>query len=558
MSAEPLHLLGEAAWWSAMAIVLVLVLRRPFIRGFGIRVAVLLWLLVPLATIAAVLPARTAIDPAAPGPATVLQLYGAPTMRPVAAEAAAPDYELAAVVMGLWLAGFAASVLLLAWRQLRFRRSLGPLDPIRARVRQSGSALAGPLVLGLARPVVVVPPNFRQRFDRRARRLMLAHEFAHLRRCDPLWNAVAAAMRCVFWFNPLVHWGARRFRRDQELACDAYVLAQRRRERKAYARTLLAVEPSPGSASALAFGPHPLEERIRMIAENADPSGARATLGRGAAALLCLALAAAAWASNPRADVATASAAGSDVERFAVDVEVMVDGRSEAGSLTVQGDVAIAPFEGNPRVLAERTLSFEHAAPESGWSADVTVERIADDRFRIAAEISRNGELVSTPTMITAAESPAFVETADPETGRPAYRLSFTPRPVSALEASAVGGRAGESAMLFVTIDGSSVARWVEWPGPGREPVSLNFHYSGEPEPWQARFVVERFEGDQVGLCLEELAHPALQEDSRKPCMRIDATQNESAYMFGSLGESGPRFRIDVIPDKHGGDSASG
>ena len=558
MSAEGLAWLAQSVWWGTIALLLVLVLRRLFIRGFGVRAAVLLWLLVPLASLAALLPARTVTDPGPPGSATVLQLSGAPSMRPVAAEAAAPAHDLAAVVLGFWLIGVAASALLLAWRQLRFRRALGPLCPVRNRVRQSGTALAGPLVLGLVRPVVVLPTDFRQRFGRRARRLMLAHEFAHLRRCDPLWNVVAAALRCAFWFNPLVHWGARRFRRDQELACDAHVLARRRRERKAYARTLLAIEPLPGSASALAFGPHPLEERIRMIAMNAYPSAARAMLGRGTAVLLAAALAAVAWASNPRADVATASGAGSDVERFAVDVEVTVDGRSEAGSLTVAGDVAVVRPEGRPRLLAERTLTFEHEAAESGWSADVTVERIAVDRFRIAAEISRNGELVSTPTMIVGSESPAFVETADPDTGRPAYRLSFTPRPVPALEASAAGGRPGESAMLFVTIDGSSVARWVEWPAPDRGSVSLDFVYSGRPDPWQARFAVERIDGGQVQLCLEELAHPALQADSRKPCMRVDAMQNENAYMFGSLGESGPRFRIDVVPDQHVGDSASG
>jgi beta-lactamase regulating signal transducer with metallopeptidase domain len=444
MSAEPLMLLGQSAWWSTIALLLVLVLRRPFIRGFGVRAAVLLWLLVPLASLAALLPARTVTGDGPPGSATVLQLAGAPFMQPVATRAALQGQDLAPVVLVLWSGGVAVFATLLAWRQRRLRRVLGPLDRVRGPLSRARRPLAGPLVLGFVRPVIVVPPDFRQRFDRRARRLMLAHEFMHLRRHDPLWNAAAAALRCAFWFNPLVHWGAVRFRRDQELVCDACVLQARRHERKTYARALLALEAESASSAALAFGPHPLKERIRMIATNAYPSAARAMLGRGTAVLLAAALAAVAWASNPQVSGEPLGDRGSQGERFAVDVEVTVDGRTGVGSLTVQGDVAIVSFESRPRMLAERMLTLEHEAPDEGWSAVVTVERITDDRFRIAAEISRNGDLVSTPIMIVAAGSPAFVKTADPETGRPAYRLSFTPRPVSALEASAVGARPGE------------------------------------------------------------------------------------------------------------------
>ncbi|MGK7296224.1 MAG: M56 family metallopeptidase [Candidatus Wenzhouxiangella sp. M2_3B_020] len=552
MSTESLQWLGQAAWWSAIAILVVLVLRQPFIRGFGIRAAMPLWLLVPLAMIGALLPARTVTDTGSSASVVVLQLSGAPTMRPVAAETVLPVQDLAPVVLGSWLAGVVATVLLLTCRQRRFRLALGPLHPIRGRLRRSGRALAGPLVLGLLRPVVIVPPDFWQRFDRRARRLMLAHEFTHLRRCDPFWNAFAAAMQCVFWFNPLVHWGAARFRRDQELACDACVLEGRPGERKTYAYALLALESTLGPSSALAFGHHPLKERIRMMATSSYPSAARATLGQGTTALLAVALAAAAWASNPRAGDEPIVETGSTGERFAVDVEVTVDGRTEAGSLTMEGDVAIAPYQGKPRMLAEQKLSFEHEAPESGWSADVTVERIAEDRFEIAAEISRNGELVSTPRMITAAESPAFVETADAETGQIAYRLSFTPTLIPG-EADSARERTSPVGMLVLILDGDAVVRWVEWPSIDGDPLRLSFDHSGRPETWSAQLLVQRIAQEKVELCLDDVAHPKLRAAFKRHCMELDPDRLDRSYMKGELGEDGIGFRLEVLQDQAAG-----
>ena len=49
---------------------------------------------------------------------------------------------------------------------------------------------------------------------------------AHIKRFD-LWAALALlCFRALHWYNPLVHYAARRVSIDQEAACDAFSLAR--------------------------------------------------------------------------------------------------------------------------------------------------------------------------------------------------------------------------------------------------------------------------------------------------------------------------------------------
>jgi hypothetical protein len=50
------------------------------------------------------------------------------------------------------------------------------------------------------------------------------HELAHLRRHDPLTQAIAQLARALHWFNPLAWLAVRCLRVEQERACDDYVL----------------------------------------------------------------------------------------------------------------------------------------------------------------------------------------------------------------------------------------------------------------------------------------------------------------------------------------------
>lgn len=132
-----------------------------------------------------------------------------------------------------------------------------------------GRGEAGPAVVGFFRPRIVTPSDFADRFNPLEQKLVLAHENIHLERHDTRINAAVALARCVCWFNPMVHVGARMLRIDQEMSCDAAVVERRPRTRRAYAETLLktqlAARPLPVGCYWPPAAVHPLTERVGML-----------------------------------------------------------------------------------------------------------------------------------------------------------------------------------------------------------------------------------------------------------------------------------------------------
>jgi TonB family protein len=294
---------------SSVSIALVLLLRRPLRKAFGARVAYGAWGLVPVTMFAVMLPAAT--TPPAGGALVVM-----PVALPVFAQTA-PDILDAGTALGAaWLLGAVLCAGGLAVQQWRFRRALGRLTVCPGGVHESEREVEGlPATFGLWSPRVVVPPGFESRFDAAQRELMLAHERAHVRRGDMQANAVAALLRCLFWFNPLLHLAAPRFRHDQELACDATVLAQRPQARRRYGEALLqaqlATQASPLGCH-FGFG-HPLKERIAMLGE-AVPSTSRRVAGAAFVALIVAGAGFTAWAAQPPQQAPEATAGGKGIE----------------------------------------------------------------------------------------------------------------------------------------------------------------------------------------------------------------------------------------------------
>ncbi|MBW8312062.1 MAG: TonB family protein, partial [Rhizobium sp.] len=196
----------------------------------------------------------------------------------------------------LWRAGALATALGCAARQWRFHRQLRARD---ASEDDDGAPL-GPAVIGLWRPRLVLPADFSRRYSPEEQALVLEHERQHLRRGDLPAQALCSLLRCVFWFNPLLHLAAARFRFDQELACDAAVLARHPDARRRYGEVMLKTQLADFG---LPLGchwqsSHPLKERIAML-KLPLPSAGRA---RVASALIAASMALAtfaAWAVQP-------------------------------------------------------------------------------------------------------------------------------------------------------------------------------------------------------------------------------------------------------------------
>jgi TonB family protein len=353
MSALLLAALLRANLAAGAAVLLILVLRRPVRHRFGALAAYALWLVAPICAAASLLPVEAPPEALAP----VVRLVSAATTAATPLVRQAPD--LAAILVVAWLAGVTATFSLLAWRQARFVRSLGRLIPSRTdhsllRAERQGF---GPAVIGALRPRIVTPSDFEQLFEPEARDLILAHERVHLARGDAPINALAAALQCAGWFNPLVHLGVRLMQVDQEIACDAAVLARHPQARRIYAETLLNTlllsRPAPLACHWPATGQHPLMERVTMLnsssvspvrkAVGAALVGGLALLGAGAVASLSACAAKPAeqamitrpvWTEKPTgadmlryypADAAKAGAGG----RAAISCGIAKDGRLE-------------------------------------------------------------------------------------------------------------------------------------------------------------------------------------------------------------------------------------
>jgi uncharacterized protein (TIGR03435 family) len=130
--------------------------------------------------------------------------------------------------LAAWACGFAAIafIRLRGWLHVRAIARCGvPVDlglPVEARL---GPGLLEPGVVGLWRPVLLLPAGIEQRLDPRQLEAILAHELAHIRRRDNWTAAAHMFVEAVFWFHPLVWWIGARLVEERERACDEAVLA---------------------------------------------------------------------------------------------------------------------------------------------------------------------------------------------------------------------------------------------------------------------------------------------------------------------------------------------
>jgi uncharacterized protein (TIGR03435 family) len=135
----------------------------------------------------------------------------------------------ALAIFGVWACGFLSVGLIRfhGWRRIRAAvRSSVPVDiatvdiPIR-----SSPGLLEPGVVGLFRPVLLLPAGIAGRLKPCQLEAVLAHELCHVRRRDNWTAAIHMVVEAVFWFHPLVWWIGARLVEERERACDETVLS---------------------------------------------------------------------------------------------------------------------------------------------------------------------------------------------------------------------------------------------------------------------------------------------------------------------------------------------
>lgn len=167
-----------------------------------------------------------------------------------------------------------------------------------------------PGLVGIFRPVIVMPRGIAEALSASEMRAVLAHELSHLSRRDNLWASIQMLVEMLFWFHPLVWWVGARLVAERERACDQAVLDTGNAPR-IYAEGILKIcrfhlTPSPACVAGVSGGS--LKARVGAIMSNPrsdDADGGRILLlaGLGMATLM-LPLVAGAPGSAPVSDLA--------------------------------------------------------------------------------------------------------------------------------------------------------------------------------------------------------------------------------------------------------------
>jgi uncharacterized protein (TIGR03435 family) len=140
--------------------------------------------------------------------------------------------SFALALFGVWISGALAMtvVRIRTWRQIRAAlRASSPWTVADVRMPEgvavrSTPGVMEPGVVGLWRPVLLVPSGIEDDLTPRQLEAVLTHELCHVRRCDNLTAAVHMVAETLFWFYPLVWWIGARLVDERERACDQEVV----------------------------------------------------------------------------------------------------------------------------------------------------------------------------------------------------------------------------------------------------------------------------------------------------------------------------------------------
>ena len=249
---------------------------------------------------------------------TLVSTAGAPQPAVLVTPVASADFSpgIAYAVSWIWCAGAtlcslrtSATLLYLRFRVLGKR--LQPTAQLRTTVDRLGQQLGlhrvrlwtsqqidVPQVVGFFRPVVLVPLAMLSRLTPSQLEAVLLHELIHLRRRDPLVQALQTLVESLLFFHPAVWWLSSQLRQEREFCCDAEVVACTGSPLD-YAQALLSLESQrTPTAPTLALNGGSLMERIKRIVEPEVRRTTRPTAALAGLLLVALAITTL-WAAGP-------------------------------------------------------------------------------------------------------------------------------------------------------------------------------------------------------------------------------------------------------------------
>jgi bla regulator protein blaR1 len=280
--------LAETLFATSVLMIVVLGIRRPVAKLFGARMAYALWLLPALRMILPPLPefAERVAPVVRPMRHVFMPAYALP-LPPVAASA---PVDWMGPLATIWLAGavLAFGAAMLAY--FRFLKTLrtdsAPIGDLDGVPVWTTASVEGPLAFGIVRRVIALPVDYATQYAPDELDFALRHERMHHYRRDLVANMLALVARSIHWFNPVAYVAWNAFRADQEMACDAAVIAASG-DRHTYAITLWksAWGRLPPAACAM-NGKGQLKRRLGMMNRKGNSPGR--TLAGGVAIVTLL------------------------------------------------------------------------------------------------------------------------------------------------------------------------------------------------------------------------------------------------------------------------------
>jgi len=384
--------------------------------------------------------------PMATGAASVVEPVAAVAAPPAAAEPPADYWKTLSPIVA---SCYALGVGLMFVRLLmglhggrRLRRASQPVDDpaILAMLSRQARALglrftpavaccgrvAVPVVVGLLRPMILLPLSITSGLSAGQVEAILAHELAHIRRLDPLVNLLQRLVETFLFFHPAVWYVSRRVRLEREHCCDDLAVSAGA-ERYAYAASLLHVaqqavtERGRRLAPAVAVGatdkPSQLRARIGRLIGGPDEN-VRLTRSWPLAALLVAGVVLAAMLLNLQAaptdpaDVEQAASppASQPITRAAATADQVV-----VEDLALQMLVAIRDKDD----AALKSLACDHL---KGWR-DALPQFAMEMRERFRQYRSREFQMYADASLVRG--DLAAVRCVDPEAPNAVYLVLF-------------------------------------------------------------------------------------------------------------------------------------
>lgn len=192
------------------------------------------------------------------------------TFAPEPIASANPLQLLIPVLAIIWAIGIIVMLVYAAVSYFRLQKKVGASLSVRDNIWICDD-IQTPFILGCFKPSIYIPSGT----DEAQLPYIIAHENAHLKRCDHWWKPLGYLVLAIHWFNPFVWIAYILLCRDIELACDEKVIRElNQSESIAYSEALLSCSVNRRTVMVcpLAFGEVGVKERVKNVLNYKKPA----------------------------------------------------------------------------------------------------------------------------------------------------------------------------------------------------------------------------------------------------------------------------------------------